>query len=801
MSPAVGRSEPRVEDHGLIRGEGRFLADLARPGLLEAVVVRSKEAHASIARVDTDQAAALEGVHAIYTAADLPPPAAAIERPFYQLTDRFVRHAQVMLQPVREPVLAADRVRRVGEPVALVVADNRYVAEDARDLVFAETTPLPVLTDPEQALRPDAVQIDPQVPGNLQGSFRVVVGTPESEASAATHHVSARFRIGRAVGSPLENRGVLAEFDAAAGVLTVWSTTQVPHVLRSYLAPMLELPEGKIRVVAPDMGGSFGGGVYPEEILIPWAAMQLRRPIRWLEERAEDLVNSRHSRDQLIDAELAYESDGSFVALRMKVVQDCGAVNPFGITLPHNIVSHARSVYAIPHFEAEGLAVLTNKTRNTPVRGAGRPEATFVIDRLVDMAARHLDLDPAELRRRNLIPASDMPCDLGMLYRDGNQLVYDSGDFPDQLAVALESAGYDRLRAFQTAAATDGKAIGVGISCHVEATGLGPHEGAEVLIDPSGTIFVNCGSQPHGQSHRTVLAQVCADVFDVDTTKIIVRTSDTALIPFGGGTFGSRSAVTAGSAVRMAAELARDKAVELAAALLEIGAEDLVVAGGMVTPRGVPGDGLTLAELAVAAQNGTGSRQDAEPGLTASARFVPPAVTFGSGTHVAVVEVDTDTGFVKVLDYTIVADCGTLINPAVVDGQQHGGAVHGIGNMLLEEAGYDEDGQPVNTTFMDYLLPTAADTPSIRVVHRPHPTPLNPMGVKGAGEGATASAPAAVANAITDALRPLDVEITEMPLSPGRLRALIAAARDSAHESPVQSASGALMSSEQRRPE
>jgi carbon-monoxide dehydrogenase large subunit len=779
VSLIVGSRVPRVEDPALVRGEGEFIADLTRDGLLEAVVVRSTEAHADIDRIDIEQAMKVDGVAAVFTAADLPPSAAALTRPFYQLTDEFIRHARVTLHPVREPVLAADRVRRVGEPLALVVGRDRFVVEDARDLVFVDLTGLPVVANPEQARQPDAVQIDPAVPGNLHGRFRVVVGDPMGAASTADHRVSASFRIGRAAGSPLENRGVVAEYDDSTDTLTVWSTTQVPHVLRSHLTSTLDLPETRIRVVAPDMGGSFGGGIYPEEVLVPWAAMQLRSPVRWLEERGEELVNSRHSRDQLIDAELAYQDDGTFVALRMTIVQDCGAANPFGITLPHNIASHARSMYAIPNFEAEGLAVLTNKTRNTPVRGAGRPEATFVIDRLVDMAANRLGLDPVELRRRNLIPAGDMPCDLGMLYRDGNPLVYDSGDYPDQLETALDAAGYERLRRLSQKAASEGKAVGVGVSCHVEATGLGPHETAHVAVDASGRIVVTSGSQPHGQSHHTVLAQVCADVFDVDMADIVVQTSDTALVATGGGTFGSRSAVTAGSAVRTAAESARDRVVELAAGVLEIAPDDLVLAGGRVGPRGVPGGELTLAELALAVQRERSPDADAAPGLEGWARFEPPAVTFGSGTHVAAVEVDIDTGFVRVIDYTIVADSGTLLNPMVVDGQQHGGAVHGIANMLLEEVLYDEAGQPMNTTFMDYLLPTAADVPSIKVVHRSHPSPLNAMGVKGAGEGATASAPAAVANAIVDALRPLGVEITEMPITPPRLRALIVAARES----------------------
>ncbi len=774
MTRYVGTSVPRTEDARLIRGQGHYLADLVIPGMLEAAVVRSQDASGALRSVDVTDALAVPGVVAVLTAADLPESARAITRSFYVLTPQFVERHSVNVLGASEPVLASERISRVGEPIALVVAADRYSAEDGREAVMAEVDPSDAVVDPEAALTAGSPQVDPTVPGNLHGRFEVVVGTPDQARQGAGHRVAARFRIGRSVGSPIENRGVVAHY--VDDLLTVWSTTQIPHVLRSYLAPMLGLEEERIRVIAPDMGGSFGGGVYPEEVFVPLAAMRLGRPVRWVEERGEDLMNSRHSRDQLIDAELAFDADGSFRCLTMRILQDCGAVNPFGITLPFNVASHARGVYRIDNFRAEGLCVLTNKTRNTPVRGAGRPEAAFVVDRLVDMGAHRLGIDPADLRLMNLIPAEEMPKDMGMMYRDGNQLIYDSGDFPDQVEVALGASNYRNLRNRQPR--SDRHRIGVGMSCHVEGTGLGPHEASEVRIDSSGTIVVRCGSQPHGQSHATVLAQVCADVFDVSPDQVLVRTGDTALLPYGGGTFGSRSGVTASAVARIASEETRRKVEELASEVLEISVDDLVFEGGRVFPRGVPDAGLSLAELARLAAPGPACRRPHDPGLASFQVFVPPSVTFSSGTQIAVVEVDIDTGFVEVLDVVVVDDCGTILNPMVVDGQQHGGVAHGLGNMLLEEFRYDEAGQPGSVTFMDYMLPTATDVPSITVVHRPHPTHLNPLGVKGAGEGATASAPAAIANAICDALIEFGVEITEMPITPARLLDLIDLGRD-----------------------
>ena len=778
----VGAGLPRLEDDRLLRGAGRFMADLDVPDLCEGVVVRSPYARARIISINVEAALKPDGVLAVLTAEDLEGVEPAMTRQFYSLTPAFVECHSVFLGPYSEPILAKSQVSRVGEPVAFVVATSRGAAEDAVELVEVDYEALEPIVDPHAAMAAGSDLVHPDVPGNVQASFQITVGSPDAAIAEADRSVRGRFRIGRSVGSPIENRGVIAVPPSEDVPMTIWSSTQIPHVLRSFLAEFLRWDEQSIRVIAPDMGGSFGGGIYPEEMLVPFAALRLGRSVRWLEDRRENLGNARHSRDQVIDAVLAYDDSGDFRAMKIRIVQDCGSANSFGLTLPFNIASHARGQFAIQDFDAEGFCVLTNKTRNTPVRGAGRPEATFVLDRLVDMAASDLEMDPADIRMRNLIPGEDMPKDMGMLYRDGVPMAYDSGDFPDQLRTALEAAGYGDLRRDQERLRSNGIAMGIGISSHVEATGIGPLESARIEISDDGVVLLACGSNPHGQSHATTLAQVAGDVLGVAYDQIVTQFGDTSLVPLGGGTFGSRSAVTAGSAVRGAAVKLQHKIVTLAADLLECDPLDLVITEGFVHPKGAPSEGRTLRELAAVCSSDDGYRltDGSMVNLQADDIFRPKTVTFGSGTHVVAVIVDKETGTVNITKYLVVDDCGTVLNPTVVDGQQHGGVAHGIGNTLLEEAVYDEAGQLLSGTFLDYLLPTSSDVPDITVIHRPHPTPLNPLGVKGSGEGSTASAPGAIANAIADALRPMEIEINEIPISPQRLLDAIAAAHEGA---------------------
>jgi carbon-monoxide dehydrogenase large subunit len=777
----VGQSIPRREDSGLLTGNTRFLADLPLDGMVEVALVRSTEPHARIVRIDKTRATHAPGVVAVITGDDLQGHVAAFTRHAISTPSNVAEAAGLVVKDHRAEVLPTSRVVRVGEPVAAVVAKDRYSAEDAAELIEVSYDSLAAITDPEAALNPDAPVLHPELEDNLHSSFRVEVGDPVKVLDEAPHRLERRLVFGRSIGSPIETRGVAAAFDETNHRLTVWSTTQRSHWLRGYIAEMLGMPHGDVRVIAPAMGGSFGSGLYSEDILIPHLARALKRPVRWIEDRRENLANARHARDQIHYVEAGYDDHGRILAIRDRFVMDCGAYNPYAVTISYNVAANLRSQYKIDHMDVEGLCVLTNKLPNTPVRGAGRPEATFVIERVIEMVARSLNIDPAEVRRRNLIPGELMPYDMGMLYRDGNQMVYDSGDFPAQLANALRSIDYEGFRAHQAKERERGRHLGIGIACHVEGSGIGPFEGAKVRIDDRGRVVVHSGSNSHGQSHETVLAQVCADSLGVPFDQITVRHGDTELVEYGGGTNASRSAVTAGMAVRNGAERLRDKVLAIAGHLLEVDTQDLEICDGAITPKGVPSVSVSLAEVAEAASPGPGAKlpDGIEPSLEVSAYYQPPSVTFGSSTHIVIAEVDPETGKVDLLRYVVVDDCGQELNPTVVDGQQHGGVVHGIGNGIFEEAVYDESGQLLNPNLMDYLLPTAADVPMIEVIHDNHPTPLNPLGVKGVGEGGTTSAPAALANAIADAMRPLDIQIDRIPVTPSRLRRLIDDARAS----------------------
>ncbi|HEX2154079.1 MAG TPA: xanthine dehydrogenase family protein molybdopterin-binding subunit [Acidimicrobiia bacterium] len=773
----IGQSVPRREDFGLLTGRTPFIADLTLDGMLEACLVRSTEAHARIVEIDTTNAKAAPGVVAVFSGADLDGKVAPFTRHAITTPPHVAEAVGLVVKSHRAEVIPASIVRRVGEPVAVVVAENRYQAEDAAELIAVSYDPMPVVTDPEAALAADAPVLHPELGDNLHSRFRIVVGDPDDALARAPHRLHRRLRMGRSVGSPIETRGVAARFDEPRNELTVWATTQRSHWLRDYIAEMVGLPHGNVRVIAPAMGGSFGSGLYSEDILVAYLALHLRRPVRWIEDRRENLANARHARDQIHDVEVGYDDDGRIQAIHDRFLMDCGAYNPYAVTISYNVASNLRSQYRIDHMDVEGLCVLTNKLPNTPVRGAGRPEATFVMERVIEMVAQRLGRDPVEIRRLNLIPAELMPYDMGMLYRDGNQMVYDSGDFPEQLERALAAVDYETFRAWQVEQREAGRHVGLGVACHVEGSGIGPFEGAKVRIDESGHVVVASGSNSHGQSHETVLAQVCSDALGVPVDRITVHHGDTQQVAYGGGTNASRSGVTASMAVTMGAETLRDKVLAVAGQMLEADPADLELRDGVVSPRGVPSVSLALADVAQAASPGPGMPDGIGAGLEASAYYRPPAVTFASSTHVAIVEVDPDTGLVTILRYVVVDDCGRELNPAVVDGQQHGGVAHGIGNGLFEEAVYDEAGQLLNPTFMDYLLPTSADVPLIEVIHDNHPTPLNPLGVKGVGEGGTTSAPAALANAIADAMKPLDLEVDTFPLTPARVKQLIDTAR------------------------
>lgn len=779
MSSVIGRRERRREDRRLLTGQGTYVADIRLHGMTEMAVLRSPFAHAAIRSIQTKAALELPGVIAVLTAADV----AGKVAPFTRFVDQeetppsLERAVHPVVRPCPIPVLATERVRYVGEAVAVVVATSRYVAEDALELIELDLEELPAVVEPEDAARPGAPVLHEHLGDNLQAHYEVTVGGVDRAFAEAHGMLSARIVVPRLAANPMETRGAVAHWDAGRGHLTVWSSTQVPFMVRARIVEMLGLPEAAVRVIAPDVGGGFGPKVntYAEEILVAHLARELGRPVRWIEDRREHLLSTAQSRGQIHFAEVAYGADGQITAVRDRFLLDCGAYNPFSITCAYNTGAHFRGQYAIPNFRIRGECVLTNKVVNVPYRGAGRPEAVFVMDRLIDMVADRLGMDPAEVRRRNLVHPEQMPYEQGMPYRDGQPIVYDGGDYPAALRRALELAGYDEIRAHQERWGADGRRVGVGISTYVEGTGLGPHEGARVRVDPTGQVVVHVGSVPHGQSHETTFAQVAAEALSVEPSQVTVRTGDTDLLPHGVGTFASRSAVVAGTAVHVASERLRERILAVAGVMLEAAPEDLEIERGAVHPRGAPDRAVTFREAAAAAAPGPRSRrpEGMEPGLEASYYFVPPTVTFAYGASVAVVEVDVELGTVEVVKAVIVHDCGTILNPTVVEGQIAGGVAQGIAAALLEECVFDEHGTPLSTTYMDYLLPTAAETPPLVQDHLMTASPRNPLGIRGVGEGGAISPPAAVANAVADALRPLAVEVTEIPLTPARVRSLI----------------------------
>jgi carbon-monoxide dehydrogenase large subunit len=770
----VGAVVRRREDPRLVAGRGRYVDDLRVPGCLHAAILRSPHAHARIRGIRLDRARAQPGVVGCFTYDDLRPllpplPIAGAPPPPLQARVGF------RLKSADQLALAHGKVRYVGEAVAVVVATDRYAAEDALELVDVDYEPLPAVTGVEQGLASGAPLIHEAWGDNVSVAFETHIGDPDRALAGAPVRVRARIRVPRYAGIPIEPRGVLAEPSARGEGLTVWASTQIPHWLQRTLGEALGLPAHKLRIVAPEVGGGFGTkcSIYPEDVLIPALSARLGRPVKWIETRREHLQSSTHSREQLHEAELCATRDGALVGFRDRILLDQGAYNPWGIVQPYNTIGHMLGPYRIPHAAFEARSVVTSKTPHAPYRGAGRPEAVFVMDRMLDLLARELVLDPAELRRRNLVRPDEMPYDVGLLYRDGNPLVYDGGDFPDALAQALRAADYQGFRGTQAELRTRGIYRGVGISSYVEGTGVGPYEGATVRLDASGKVLVATGACSQGQGHETVYAQIAADALGVALEDVTVIGGDTDAIPFGVGTFASRSTVLAGNAVAASGAAVRAKLVRAAARLLEAAETDLLVEEGRVFVRGSPGRALTFAGIVRASLPTFDQPAAVEPDFEATIYQGVPTVTYASAVHVAVVEVDPETGRVRILRYVVAHDCGRVVNPMLVEGQIHGGVAQGIGGGLAEEIAYDEAGQLLTGSLMDYALPRADELPFIETVHLEHPSPRNPLEVKGVGEGGAISPPAALANAIEDALAPFGVRVSEGPVTPARIVALL----------------------------
>jgi carbon-monoxide dehydrogenase large subunit len=783
----VGTRVKRKEDARLTSGRGRYVGDMKLAGMLHAVALRSPYAHARIDRIDASSALALDGVVAFFSAADIRGKVGIFPEPaFRELNPDAKEFLKLDIKSHPMEPLPTERVLWVGQPVGYLVAEDRYVAEDALALVHVDYEPLPVAASVAAALADGAPILHPELGDNIQQTYRVATGDVEEALINADHRFRVNLSMGRQVANSIETRGMLADYDASREELVVWSTTTRPHMQRAIISEMLNIPVDSVRCIGPDIGGSFGSGIFHEWTMIPFLARELQRPVRWIEDRRENLQNTRHSRDQIHDVEVGFNTDGSIIGLRDDFKIDFGAHNNFAITISYNVATLLRGPYKIENYSISCTGVLTNKAPCTPVRGAGRPECTYVMERVIEMVADELEMDPVEVRKKNLIRPEEMPYDVGIPYRDGTPLIYDRGDFPDQLQRALDLVELDEWRKRQSEAREDGRHIGIGISSTLESSGGGPYESALVRIDQSGGVTVYTGAQPHGQGLETTLAQVAADQLGVTPSDVTVRPTDTGTIAFGGGTFGSRSAVTAGNAVAIASAQLREKLLAVAAQSLEVSPGDLELIDGQARVRGTPNRSMSLKEIARAAAPGVQSKvpEDQGPGLEIQYFFVPPAVTFGSGTQVAVVEVDEETGFVSLLDYASVDDCGRMLNPMVVEGQIRGGIAHGIGNAMLEEAMYDEDGQYLSSTYMDYLLPTTAEVPPIKIGHQEHLSERNPLGVKGAGESGAVCPPPAIANAIVDAFRPLRLTIDHAPVSPESVLDAIRAAKQMAR--PIQ---------------
>ncbi|HUK59444.1 MAG TPA: xanthine dehydrogenase family protein molybdopterin-binding subunit [Stellaceae bacterium] len=764
----------RIEDPDLLRGRAHFVDDIHFPGMAEAAFVRSPHAHAAIHSIDCAAARAATGVHAVLTLADL--------RPYLRRERLAVGLPSPAYRQQRDrPVLADGEVVHVGEPVAIVVADSRYRAEDVAALVAVEYEPLPAVADCRAALVSDAPGAHRTAPHNLLAEFTMQYGDVERAFAGAPHSVALSLWQHRGGAHSIEGRGAVAYVDPADGRLTLWSSTQTPHAAHRLLCDLLGRPEHLVRVATPEVGGGFGPKLvfYPEDVATVLAAVHLRRPVKWIEDRREHFVATTQERDQYWEAELALDAEGRILGLRGTMIHDHGAYTARGVNLPYESAQTVTLPYDVPAYRLDVRLALTNKVPVTPVRGAGQPQGVFAMERLLDRAARTLGLDRAEIRRRNLIGPERMPCTKPLVARGGQSVVLDSGDYPKVQALALAEAGWAKFPARQERARAEQRFIGMGFANFVKGTGRGPFESARVRIGAAGDVHVASGAAAMGQGTKSMLAQVVAEILNMDPAKIAATTGDTAAIALGIGGFNSRQAVLAGSAAHRAAVAVRDKTLTLASHLLEAAPDDLEIAEDEVRVKAAPGMKLALADVARAAAGTAGFALPGglAPGLEAADEFMADAMAYANGTAVAAVEVDPETGLVAVEQLVIAHDCGRIINPMIVDGQIEGGAVHGLGNALLEWMGFDDGAQPVTTSFAEYLLPSAAGLPRLSLLHHESPSPLNPLGVKGVGECGVMAVPAAIVAAIEDALSPFGVEIAQVPIRPHEIAALVSRSR------------------------
>jgi carbon-monoxide dehydrogenase large subunit len=756
----IGQPVKRLEDHRLVAGRGSYVDDIKLPGMLFAAILRSPHAHAHIRAVDVTAAQALPGVAAVFTERDLAD--AVTDIPTRDMGDR----VNEMNAPLH-PVLARGRVNYVGQPVAVVVASDRYLARDAIDLINVEYEPLPPIVDPYQAIKSDAVPIHEHIGSNVGLRIYREGGDVESAFAHAEHIVIERFEVQRLAPVPMETRGVVADYQPQGDLLTVWDSTQTPHRVRNELAGILHHPVEGMRVIAPDVGGGFGekGGPFPEEVVIAHIARSLAKPVKWIADREENMMTF-HARGHTVEIEAAAKRDGTVLGMRIRIITDLGAYFISGTpSIPALASQRIAGPYSIPAMRVEVLGAITNKSTTGPYRGAGGPESAFALERTMDLIARDLDLDPAEVRIRNLIPPEAFP------YDTPTGLTYDSGDYLRALERALELSGYAewRRKAREWPNFKE-PLIGVGLATVVKQAGVygeSRTESAQIKISSTGQITAFTGVSPHGQGTETIYAQVVADVLGVTPAAVQVLHGDTAIFPVGGGTNAGRGCTVGASAVYLAAQKAREELCQIAGHLLECPASDILLQEGSALNRHHPERRLSFSEIA--AVHNREMLPEVGPELQFDVRYTLPASTYGFAAHVAIVAVDRDTGHVRILKYVAVHDCGKMLNPMLVAGQVHGAMAQGIGQALTEGVVYNADGQILNASLMDYAVPFAADLPDFVLDSIETLSPTNPLGVKGVGELPTVASPAAVANAVMDALASCGVRHIDTPLSPEKV--------------------------------
>ena len=776
-----GQPVERREDARLLRGEGRYVDDLGRSAAA-AAFVRSPHAHARVLDVDVTGALDVDGLLAVYTFEDLPERVA-------QPLPLLIPHP-ALTHPRTQYALARDEVNHVGEAVVMVVATDRYRAEDAAERVAVTYEPLAPVVGLEQSEAARTL-VHADVPGNRGAHMVQQVGDAPAAIAAAPHRLDFRLDIERSASTPLEGRGVYARWDAQDDSLRVYSSTQTPTGVRAAIAAILELADAKVEVIAPDVGGGFGVKImhpWPEEILVPWAARTLGREVKWTEDRREHFVAANHERAQEQHVSVGFDDEGRILGLDVTFLHDHGAYTPYGIIVPIITSTQLPGPYRLPAYRVEFSSLYTNTVAVTPYRGAGRPQGVFAMERTVDRIAAHLGLDRTEVRARNFVLPDEMPYDLGLIFQDGRPAIYDSGDFPESLRMLKELIDWDGFTAVRAAAAAEGRRLGIGLGCYVEGTGVGPYEGGHVHVETNGRVMVSTGLSTQGQGHETVFAQIVATELGVPMADVHVTTGDTRRFGYAVGTFASRAAVMSGNAIALAARSVRAKAVKVAADALEANPDDMEIVDGVVRVKGSPADAIPLRQVAVlsnplrysfseeakaATQFAAPADPDEPPiprgeapGLESRDYYSPIRSTFANGMHAVIVEVDPDTAEVKVLRYAVVHDCGNLINPRIVEGQIHGGVAQGVAGALYERMAYDEHGQLLNASFMDFLMPYATEVPRIETAHLQTPSPLNPLGIKGAGEAGVIPGAAAIAAAIEDAE---GYPIMRMPLSPDDL--------------------------------